>query len=63
MENVLENTKIPQFHVENDSTWDGKQLKFRYWRLSRGNLTSSFTVLSDCHFVAVYDIVEEADLS
>lgn len=31
---------------------------FRYWKLESGIVTSSLTVLSDCVFRAVYDVVE-----
>lgn len=31
---------------------------FRYWKLESGIVTSSLTVLSDCVFRAVYDVLE-----
>lgn len=60
---VVQNCRIPNFHIQNHyTTDDGHQFKFRYWLLESGNLSSSFTVLSDMVFVAVYDEVVEMDL-
>ena len=59
---VVQNCRIPNFHIQNNYTKDGHKFRFRYWLLESGNLSSSFTVLSDLVFVAVYDDVVELNL-
>lgn len=54
---VDENQRIPRFHIHDEVTKDNKQLKFRYWKLESGNITSELTILSNSVLVAVYDEV------
>lgn len=51
---------VPQFHIQQEVVnKDGMRMKFRYWRISSGNLTSSLTAASDVVFEAVYDEVKD----
>lgn len=50
---------VPRFHIQQEVIKDGMRMKFRYWRISSGNLTSSLTVASDVAFEAVYDEVKD----
>lgn len=56
---VKEGQVVPGFHIHDTVQKDDKhEYRFMYWKLVRGNMTSSLNVLSDCTFVAVYDLIE-----
>lgn len=53
------NSRLPVFHIHQTFPLDSNQMRvFRYWKLEKGNLTSSLTVMGDLEFSAVYDIMD-----
>jgi hypothetical protein len=60
---VVQNARLPWFHLHQRMPTDDGFMVFKYWTVESGNLSSSFTVLSDLVLVASYDIVGEMDLS
>lgn len=60
---VLQNRKLPGFHIHNSYKSGESTFTFRHWLLLEpGNLTSSMTVLSDLTFVAIYDETKDVSL-
>lgn len=52
---VVQNYRIPDFHIKESYTYGGYTYTFKYWKLTSGTLTSSLTALSDLVYAAVYD--------
>ena len=56
-EDVVENQTLVPFHIHQKVIKADGEYVFRYWKLVSGNITSSFTIMSNCVFDAVYDKV------
>lgn len=56
IEHAEQNQRLVPFHIH-ETAESGRV--FRYWRLVSGNITSSLTIMSDCVFEGVYDVMED----